>query len=139
KSEKTTIQHPILTAAPSLASPVEVRRRAWLTAIQTVSVPGNSILLELAYLGLKFMKLGLRRLVGWDGYSLITGMTIDAEIARVKAWIIALDAQLAGGDENITHARLLLSLLASFTLPATPQRLMLNALHIKILFWDLHL
>ena len=130
---------PVLSAVPSLASPVEVRRRAWLTAIQTVSVPQNSVVMELAALAIKFMKLGLRQLVGWDGYSLITGMTVDQENARIKAWAIALDAQLAGGDENITHSRLLLSLLASFTLPATPARLMLNSLHIRVLFWDLNL
>jgi len=46
---------------------------------------------------------------------------------------------LAGGDQHVTHARLMLSLLASFTLPATRSRLMLNALHIRVLFWDLHL
>ena len=138
KKAKAEQPQPVLSAVPSLASPVEVRRRAWLTAIQTVSVP-QSFWLELAALGLKFMKLGLRQLVGWHGYALITGMTIDQEVARIKAWTIALDAQLAGGDENVTHARLLLSLLASFTIPATPSRLMLNALHIRVLFWDLHL
>jgi len=129
--------HPVLSAVPSLASPVEVRRRAWLTAIQTVSVP-HSFWLELAALGLKFMKLGVRQCVGWDGYSWLTGMTVEQEAARVKAWTIALDAQLAGGDQHVSHARLLLSLLASFTLPATPSRLMLNALHIRVFFWDLH-
>ncbi|KAI5797452.1 hypothetical protein DFH27DRAFT_562347 [Peziza echinospora] len=139
QKEKVASPQPVLSAVPSLAAPVEVRRRAWLTAVQTVSVPRNSVMLELAALGLKFMKLGLRQLVGWDGYALITGTTIEHEEARVKAWTIALDAQLAGGDENITHARLLLSLLASFTLPATPARLMLNSLHIRLLFWDLNL
>ena len=138
KKPKVEAPHPVLSAAPSLASPVEVRRRAWLTSIQTVSVP-QSFWLELAALGLKFMKLGVRQCVGWQGYSWLTGMTIEQENARVKAWTIALDAQLAGGDQHVTHARLLLSLLASFTLPSTPSRLMLNALHIRVLFWDLHL
>lgn len=138
KKPKVEAPQPVLSAAPSLASPVEVRRRAWLTAIQTVSVP-QSFWLELAALGLKFLKLGVRQCVGWQGYSWLTGMTVEQEIARVKAWTIALDAQLAGGDQHVTHARLLLSLLASFTLPSTPSRLMLNALHIRVLFWDLHL
>lgn len=137
KQAKAESVQPVLSAVPSLASPVEVRRRAWLTAIQTVSVP-HSFWLELAALVLKFMKLGIRQCVGWDGYSWLTGMTIEQEVARVKAWTIALDAQLAGGDQHVSHARLLLSLLASFTLPATPSRLMLNALHIRVFFWDLH-
>jgi len=138
KEAKAESVQPVLSAVPSLASPVEVRRRAWLTAIQTVSVP-YSFWLELAALGLKFMKLGIRQCVGWDGYSWLTGMTVEQEAARVKAWTIALDAQLAGGDQHVSHARLLLSLLASFTLPATPSRLMLNALHIRVFFWDLDL
>lgn len=138
KKAKAKPVQPVLSAAPSLASPVEVRRRAWLTAIQTVSVP-SSFWLELAALGLKFMKLGIRQCVGWDGYSWLTGMTEEQEVARVKAWTIALDAQLAGGDQHVSHSRLLLSLLASFTLPATPSRLMLNALHIRVLCWDFHL
>lgn len=138
KSPKAESTQTALPVVPSLASPVEVRRRAWLTAIQTVSVP-QSFWLELAALGLKFMKLGIRQCVGWQGYSMLTGMTVEQEVARVKAWTIALDAQLAGGDQHVTHSRLLLSLLASFTLPATPSRLMLNALHIRLLFWDFHL
>ncbi|RPA84617.1 hypothetical protein BJ508DRAFT_303722 [Ascobolus immersus RN42] len=126
-----------LSSPPSLASPLEVRRKAWLTAVQTVWVPRNSVGLEMAALGLKTAKLGARKLMGWDTYKLITGMTQDAEAARVKAWEIAVDAQLAGGDAEINHSRLLLTLVASMTTPSTAARLMLNALHIRVLFWDL--
>ena len=126
-----------LAPAPPLASPVEVRRNAWLTAIQTVWVPQHSFPLELAALLLKTLKLSTRRLIGWQGYSLITGFTREQEVARVKAWDIALDAQLAGGDEEISTSRLLLTLLASGTLPDTPARLMLKALHIRLMLWDL--
>jgi hypothetical protein len=125
-----------LSAVPSLASPLEVRRQAWLTAIQTVWVPHHSIFLELAALGLKAVKLSVRKLVGWQRYAMVTGMTEEHELARVKAWAIALDAQLAGGDATINHKRLILTFLASLTLPATPARLMLNAMHIRVLFSD---
>ncbi|KAI0184835.1 sterol regulatory element binding protein Sre1 [Xylaria flabelliformis] len=126
-------------AAPSLASPIHVRRQAWLTAVQTVWVPRHNFFLEAAALSLKTVKLSLRNLIGVHGYQMLTGLTEDQEIARVKAWEIALDAQLAGGDVEISKGRLTLTLLASATLPTTPLRLMLKALHIRVLLWELGL
>jgi hypothetical protein len=125
-----------LSPAPSLASPVEVRRKAWLTAIQTVWVPQHNFLLEVAALLLKTLKLSTRKLIGWHGYSVLTGITKEQEEARVKAWGIALDAQLTGGDAEISVSRLVLTLMASGTLPDTPARLMLKALHIRVLLWE---
>ncbi|KAI1166255.1 helix-loop-helix DNA-binding domain-containing protein [Nemania serpens] len=125
--------------APSLASPIHVRRQAWLTAVQTVWVPRHNFFLEAAALSLKTVKLSLRNLIGVHGYQMITGLTEEQEIARVKAWEIALDAQLAGGDVEISKSRLTLTLLASATLPTTPLRLMLKALHIRVLLWELGL
>ncbi|KAF3047023.1 hypothetical protein E8E12_010552 [Didymella heteroderae] len=136
KQKKKTLPAFMLTPAPSLASPVEVRRKAWLTAIQTVWVPQHNFILELAALALKMLKLSTRRIIGWDGYAYLTGTTKDHEIARVKAWNIALDAQLTGGDAEISKSRLVLSLMASGTLPDTPARLMLKALHIRVLLWE---
>ncbi|KAI9701374.1 MAG: hypothetical protein M1820_006465 [Bogoriella megaspora] len=126
-----------LTAAPSPASPVEHRRKAWLTAIQTVWVPGHSFILEAAALSLKTLKLSIRKTIGFDFYAFLTGLTKEAEAARVKAWQIALDAQLTGGDAEINKSRLVLTLMASGTLPDTPGRLMLKALHIRILLWEI--
>ncbi|KJR85178.1 hlh transcription factor [Sporothrix schenckii 1099-18] len=125
--------HQVPQAAPSLASPIHVRRNAWLTAIQTVWVPRHNFVLEAAALILKMMKLSTRNALGIERYSMLTGLTQDQETARIKSWAIALDAQLAGGDVEINERRLTLTLLASHTLPDTPLRLMLNALHIRIL------
>lgn len=125
-----------LASAPSLASPIDVRQRAWLTSIQTVWVPRHNFFLEAAAIGLKTMKLSLRNLIGISGFQLLTGLTEDQEAARIKAWSIALDAQLAGGDVEINKSRLTLTLLASVTLPSTPLRLMLKALHIRVLLWE---
>lgn len=136
KQKKKSLPAFMLTPAPSLASPVEVRRKAWLTAIQTVWVPQHNFILELAALASKILKLSTRRIIGWDGYAYLTGTTKDQEVARVKAWNIALDAQLTGGDAEISKSRLVLSLMASGTLPDTPARLMLKALHIRILLWE---
>lgn len=136
KQKKKSIPAFMLAPAPSLASPVEVRRKAWLTAIQTVWVPQHNFVLEFAALALKMLKLSTRRIIGWDGYAYLTGTTKDQEVARVKAWNIALDAQLTGGDAEISKSRLVLSLMASGTLPDTPARLMLKALHIRVLLWE---
>lgn len=137
KPKKKVTPAAFLRPAPSLASPVEVRRKAWLTAIQTVWVPQHNFLLEAAALGLKTLKLSIRKIIGWQGYAYLTGITKEQEAARVKAWTIALDAQLTGGDAEISKSRLVLSLLASGTLPDTPARLMLKALHIRVLLWEI--
>ncbi|KAI1175924.1 helix-loop-helix DNA-binding domain-containing protein [Nemania sp. FL0916] len=138
-SKKTQQTRAEPKAAPSLASPIHVRRRAWLTAIQTVWVPRHNFFLEATALSLKTLKLSVRNLIGVQGYQMLTGLTEEQEIARVKAWEIALDAQLAGGDVEISKSRLTLTLLASGTLPTTPLRLMLKALHIRVLLWELGL
>ena len=137
KSKKKSAPAVLLSPAPSLASPVEVRRKAWLTAIQTVWVPQHNFILEVAALGLKTLKLSMRRIIGWEGYAYLTGITREQEAARLKAWEIALDAQLTGGDAEISKSRLLLTLIASGTLPDTPARLMLKALHIRIVLWEI--
>jgi hypothetical protein len=122
-----------LTAAPSLASPIQARRQAWLTAVQTVWVPGHSFLLELLALCSKSVKLGIRNVIGGSLYCTLTQTSPQQEEARVKAWDIALDAQLAGGDAEVNKRRLTLTLLASKTLPDTPLRLMLKAVHVHLL------
>ncbi|KAK8120995.1 helix-loop-helix DNA-binding domain-containing protein [Apiospora kogelbergensis] len=110
-------------AAPSLASPIHVRRQAWLTAIQTVWVPRHNFFLEAAALGLKAAKLSLRNLIGVTGYQMLTGLTEEQEIARIQAWAIALDAQLAGGDVEISKSRLTLTLLACDEADAISRRM----------------
>lgn len=136
KTKKKLVPPAQLIRAPSLASPVEARQKAWLTAIQTVWVPRHAFWLEVAALGLKMLKLSVRKLTGWQGYAYLTGSTKEHEAARIKAWNIALDAQLTGGDPEISKSRLILTLMASGTLPDTPARLMLKALHIRVLLWE---
>ena len=120
----------------SSSAPIEMRRKAWLTAIQTVWVPRHTMLPELLALTLETHAYMTRRVLGWHSYSWLTSRNEDDEIARVRAWEIAIDAQLTGGDAEISKSRLVLTLWASGTLPNTPARLMLKALHIRILFWQ---
>ena len=126
---------PRLPAAPSLALPLSDRQKAWLTAIQTVWVPKH-FLLEVAAVTIKMLTLSLRRLVGTDAFNSLTGQNKDDETARIKAWDIAIDAQLAGGDAEIGHYRLLLTLMESGTLPDSPARLMQKAVHFRVFFWE---
>jgi len=125
-----------LQAAPSLASPLEVRQRAWLTSIQTVWVPRHHVFPELLALILETATYLTRLLLGWQSYSWLTGRSEEEEVARVRAWDIAIDAQLSGGDPEISRSRLVLTLWAAGTLPNTPYRLMLKALHLRVLFWQ---
>lgn len=103
-----------LVAAPSLASPIQVRRQAWLTAIQTVWVPRHNFFLELLALCSKSIKLSIRNVIGVYWYCRITQTTEQQEEARIKAWEIALDAQLAGGDVEVSYTIITQSLLARF-------------------------
>lgn len=129
KRQSTTRLHP----APPLASALEVRQKAWLTSIQTVWVPRRNLALEVAALGLKMFKIFVRSCIGWKGYAALTGFTEADEIARIKAWDIALDSQLTGGDPEICLDRLALTFLASLTLPTAPGRSALKAMHIYVL------
>lgn len=124
-----------LPQAPSLASPVEVRRKAWLTAVQSVWIPKH-FLLEVVAVTVKMIKLSVRRLIGAETYTALTGMNREEEAARIKAWDIAIDAQLAGGDAEVSYYRLLLTLMASGTLPDSPTRLMQKAVHFRLFFWE---
>ena len=120
----------------SSASPIEVRENAWLTAVQTLKIPRHSWFPEMMALVLETGAYIVRQLLGWDIYSWLMGRSEEEEIARVRAWEIAIDAQLTGGDAEVSRSRLVLTVWAAGTLPKTPARLMLKALHIRIMFWQ---
>jgi Domain of unknown function (DUF2014)/Helix-loop-helix DNA-binding domain len=124
-----------LRRVPSLASPIEVRRQAWLTSMQTLKLPHHSFFPEWFAVNVEWLKYTIRLVLGFPTYSRITGRSGEDELARVKAWDIAIDAQLAGGDPEISRSRLVLSIFASGTLPQTPFRLMLKALHCRVVLW----
>ena len=120
----------------SSASPIEVRENAWLTAVQTLKVPRHSWFPEMMALVLETGAYIVRQLLGWEIYSWLMGRSEEEEIARVRAWEIAIDAQLTGGDAEVSRSRLVLTVWAAGTLPKTPARVMLKALHIRIMFWQ---
>ncbi|KAL4764683.1 basic helix-loop-helix domain-containing protein [Aspergillus foveolatus] len=111
------------------------RRQAWLTSIQRVGVPRHRFFHEWYVVTSRCFEYVLRCLLGWKLYSSITGITEEDEKGRVKTWDIAIDAQLSGGDAEISKSRLVLTIFAAGTLPRSPMRMMLKALHCRILLW----
>ncbi|KAL1876147.1 Clr6 histone deacetylase associated PHD protein-2 Cph2 [Paecilomyces lecythidis] len=131
-------RNPFKTAAATTAdtpSSFNFRQQAWLTSIQQVGVPRHRFFLEWFAVTSRCFEYCLRCLLGWKLYSHITGITEEDEKGRVKTWDIAIDAQLAGGDPEISKSRLVLTIFAAGTLPRSPLRMMLKALHCRILLW----
>jgi len=124
------------TQSPAPASPIEVRRRAWSTSMQTLGLPHHSFFPEWAAITSEWVKYTVRYVFGPRAYAWLTGRTADDDTARVKAWDIAIDAQLAGGDIEVSRSRVVLTSFGSGTLPRTPLRLMLKALHCRVLLWN---
>lgn len=122
------------TSSPSDTSS-NFRRQAWLTSIQRVGVPRHRFFHEWYVVTSRCFEYVLRCLLGWKLYSSLTGVTEEDEKGRVKTWDIAIDAQLAGGDAEISKSRLVLTIFAAGTLPRSPMRMMLKALHCRILLW----
>ncbi|OLL26660.1 Sterol regulatory element-binding protein 1 [Neolecta irregularis DAH-3] len=111
-------------------------RMAFETAMQSVWVPYSSYFCLTIALTMRALRMGMRILIGIDGYRLLTNTSAADDLARQAAWELAIDAQLLGGDKLINRARLVLTFLASLTMPVTTLRLMTNALHFRVLSFD---
>lgn len=122
-------------ATSTAVTPAEFRREAWLTSIQTVGVPSHTFFPEWYAVTSRCLEYCLRCILGWSLYSWITGICEDDENGRVKAWDIALDAQLTGGDAEVSKSRLVLTIFAAGTLPRSPARCMLKSMHCRVLLW----
>ncbi|KAI1623762.1 hypothetical protein EDD37DRAFT_632442 [Exophiala viscosa] len=125
-----------ISQAPAPASPIEVRRRAWSTSMQELRLPHHSFFPEWLALTSEWLKYTVGCLFGPRAYAWLTGRTAEDDVARIKAWDIAIDAQLAGGDVEVSRSRVVLTIFGSGTLPSTPLRLMLKALHCRVLLWN---
>ena len=113
----------------------DFRRQAWLTSMQRVGVPRHRFFREWYVVTSRCFEYVLRCIMGWKIYSWATGITEEDEKGRVKTWDIAIDAQLTGGDAEISKSRLVLTIFAAGTLPSSPMRMLLKALHVRILLW----
>ena len=132
---RRSVTSPKEATATESTSPYNFRRQAWLTSIQQVGVPRHRFFREWYVVTSRCFEYVLRCLLGWKIYSSVTGITEEDEKGRVKTWDIAIDAQLAGGDPEISKSRLVLTIFAAGTLPRSPMRMMLKALHCRILLW----
>ena len=121
---------------PVPASPIEVRRRAWSTSMQALKLPHHSFFPEWLAVTAEWLKYTVRYLFGYSAYFWLTGRSVEDDAARIKAWDIAIDAQLAGGDTEVSRSRVVLTSFGSGTLPQTPLRLMQKSLHCRVLLWN---
>jgi hypothetical protein len=121
-------------AAPLTSS--DFRRQAWLTSMQRAGVPRHRFFREWYVVTSRCFEYVLRCFMGWKIYSWATGITEEDERGRVKTWDIAIDAQLTGGDAEISKSRLVLTIFAAGTLPSSPTRMIIKALHVRILLWN---
>ncbi|KAK5941815.1 Clr6 histone deacetylase associated PHD protein-2 Cph2 [Knufia obscura] len=121
------------------ASPIEVRRRAWSTSMQALGLPHHSFFPEWFAVTSEWVNYSIRYWLGPSACLWMCGETAEDEIARIKAWDIAIDAQLAGGDHEICRSRSVLTIFGSGTLPATPLRLMMKAIHTKVVLHNVGL
>ncbi|KAL3497269.1 hypothetical protein BJX62DRAFT_5173 [Aspergillus germanicus] len=124
------------TAPDVMLTSSNFRRQAWLTSVQQVGVPRHRFFHEWYVVTSRCFEYVIRCLLGWRLYSSLTGITEDDDKLRVKSWDIAIDAQLSGGDAEISKSRLVLTIFAAGTLPRSPMRMMLKALHCRILLWQ---
>lgn len=123
---------PVTPESARPASPIEVRRRAWSTSMQALGLPHHSFFAEWFAVTSEWVNYSIRCWLGPSACLWLCGETAEDEIARVKAWDIAIDAQLAGGDTEVTRSRVVLTIFGSGTLQATPLRLMMKAVHCKL-------
>ena len=122
--------------APAPASPIQVRRRAWSTSMQELHLPHHNFFPEWLAITSEWLKYSFGYVFGTRAYTWLTGRTAEDTMARTKAWDIAIDAQLAGGDAEVSRSRLLLTIFGAGNLPRTPLRLMLKSLHCRVLLWN---
>lgn len=124
-------------AVSSSSSPIQVRRQArGSIAIESIWVSRRNFVLDATTLVLRVAKLLAQNVIGREGYACLTGVNGRQDAAALKAWELALDAQLTGGDVELSKRRLMMTLLTSGTIADTPCRLMLKALHIRVLTWE---
>ncbi|KAF5015628.1 hypothetical protein F66182_12971, partial [Fusarium sp. NRRL 66182] len=116
-------------------TPAEIKRQAWLTSMQRLGVPQHRFFLEWFAVTSRWVEYSVCCLIGRSVYSWITGITEEDEKGRIKTWDIAIDAQLAGGDTEVSKSRLVLTIFASGTLPRSPGRIMLKAFHCRVVLW----
>ncbi|KPI43469.1 Sterol regulatory element-binding protein 1 [Cyphellophora attinorum] len=131
---KDDVEHEAVCAdqAPGPASPIEVRRTAWSTSMQVLRLPHHSFFSEWVAVTTAWLNYTIKYVFGLKVFA----GPMEDDAARIKAWDIAIDAQLAGGDTEVSRSRVVLTSFGSGTLPQTPVRMMQKALHCRLLLWN---
>ncbi|AOW04102.1 hypothetical protein LXG23DRAFT_48656 [Yarrowia lipolytica] len=103
----------------------QYRRQSWLVNSHFVATPQSSAayVVEIA----KAMGKALLRFLIGDGYLLLQSSSYHLPISR------AVEAQLCGGQENMSRADLFVTYLQTLTLPPTPALCATQAIHVHVL------
>lgn len=107
--------------------------------MQALGLPHHSFFPEWFAVTSEWVNYSIRYWLGPSACLWLCGETAEDETARIKAWDIAIDAQLAGGDTEVSRSRVVLTIFGSGTLPATPLRLMLKAVHTRVVLHNVGL
>lgn len=121
------------TEANQISSPTQ--QQVWLSKIQSLWVSGHTVVPEWYAVMCRMLEYVVRCCLGSSVYSTLTGITDEDEKTRVKSWDAAVDTQLTGGDPQVSRSRLILTAFAAGTLPQSPARMMLKALHVRTILW----
>lgn len=120
------------------------RRDTFQSASQLVWIPESGFAAECAAIALTIPRLVLQHVgvpIGaapsWLTCRTLGSTPQETKAAHAKAWDLVLDTQLLGGDTDLNARRLLLTLLCTASLPKTPLRQMLMAVHARVLLWRL--
>lgn len=103
----------------------QFRRQTWEVNAKFMSLPSNgaSYLVELTK---SVTKAFLRFLIG-DGFLLLQSSAYHLPMSR------AVEAQLLGGQQDLTRSSLILTYLQSLTLPSTPALCATQAIHVHVI------
>lgn len=105
--------------------------------MQAVGLPHHSFFPEWFAVTSEWTNYIVRYWLGPRAALWLRGVSSEAETARIKTWDIAIDAQLAGGDLELTRSRAVLTIIGAGTLPKTPLRLMMKAMHCRVVLWNI--
>lgn len=112
----------------------DIRRQSWLTSTRSFTVPAENLSAQTIAFFKNIVSILVINLMGTEGYEMVARVFDKEQLAHKRIAVSrAIDAQLCGGDHNVTRGRLFYTFVKSFILPPTASRYLTQAVHINIL------
>ncbi|KAI5286377.1 hypothetical protein KEM52_002026, partial [Ascosphaera acerosa] len=128
KSASAAVAHGNAAAVGSIPEAV-------LSKVQFLYGMSHSTIPEWFNVVCRVLEYSARSCLGSNVYAALTGISDADEAARIKSWDAIVTAQLTGAGPPLSRGRLVLTAFAAGTLPRSPARLMLQALHARLALW----